>query len=87
MRSWLPILVVLLPALAGAAQRARSFQVGATVVRSARVRAEVTPAGSSAMRLAGSRTVLVRIDAAPAVLVSGTELPLPPGTAQVTVNY
>ena len=71
----------------GAAQRLRSFQVQAVVVRSARVQTATTVSGSSLLVLKGSKAVAVQLDSAPAQLVAETGLPLPPGTAMVTVHY
>jgi hypothetical protein len=79
-------LVILLPPLAAsAAQAARSFTVGAVVIRSATVHAEVRPAGLSRLRCAGA--ALVSVDGAPPHLVTGPESPLPAGAAQVTIHY
>jgi hypothetical protein len=57
------------------------------VVRSARVQTASTVSGSSLLVLEGSKAVAVQIDSAPAQLVAGAGLPLPPGTAMVTVHY
>jgi hypothetical protein len=81
-------LVTLLPPLAASAgQAARSFTVGAVVIRSATVHAEVGPAGPSRLRSAGAGAALVSVDGAPPRLVSGPESPLPAGTTQVTIHY
>jgi len=79
--------IALLSLSSGAAQPLRSFQVKAVVVRSARVQTASTLSGSSRLELKGPRAVAVQIDSAPAQLVAGAELPLPPGTAMVTVHY
>jgi len=81
-------LVTLLPPLAASAgQGSRSFTVGAVVIRSARIHAEVAPAGPSRLRSAGSGAMLVSVDGAAPRLVEGPECPLPAGTAQLTVHY
>jgi len=79
--------IALLSLPVGAAQRLRSFQVQAVVVRSAGVRTASTVSGSSRLELKGSKAVAVQLDSAPAQLVVGAELPLPPDTAMVTVHY
>jgi hypothetical protein len=81
------LIIALLSLPLGAAQRLRSFQVTALVVRSARVQTASTVSGSSRLELKGSKAVAVQLDSAPAQLVAGTELPLPPGTSMVTVHY
>jgi hypothetical protein len=81
-------LVTLLPPLsAGAGQGARSFTVGALVIRSARVHAEVVTSGPSRLRSAGPGVALVSVDGAPPRLVAAPESPLPAGAAEVTVHY
>jgi hypothetical protein len=81
-------LVTLLPPLAvSAGQGVRSFTVGAVVIRSAKVHAEVASAGPSRLRSAGAGPMLVSVDGAAPRLVEGPECPLPAGTAQVTVHY
>lgn len=87
MRRRLALIVALLSLPAGAAQRPRSFQVTALVVRSARVQTASTVSGSSRLELKGSNAVAVQVDSAPAQLMAGTGLALPPGTAMVTVHY
>jgi hypothetical protein len=79
--------IALLSLPVGAAQRLRSFQVKAVVVRSARVQTASTVSGASLLDLKGPKAVAVQVDSAPAQLVVGTGLPLPPGTAMVTVHY
>jgi hypothetical protein len=79
--------IALLSLPSGAAQPLRSFQVKAVVVRSARVQTASTLSGSSRLELKGPRAVAVQMDSAPAQLVAEAELPLPPGTAMVTVHY
>jgi hypothetical protein len=79
--------IALLSLPAGTAQRLRSFQVQAVVVRSARVQTASAVSGSTLLVLEGSKAVAVQIDSAPAQLVAGAGLPLPPGTAMVTVHY
>jgi hypothetical protein len=81
------LIIALLSLPLGAAQRLRSFQVTALVVRSARVQTASTVSGSSRLEFKGSKAVAVQLDSAPAQLVAGTELPLPPGTSMVTVHY
>ena len=81
------LIIALLSLPLGAAQRLRSFQVTALVVRSARVQTASTVSGSSRLELKGSKAVAVQLDSARAQLVAGTELPLPPGTSMVTVHY
>jgi hypothetical protein len=79
----LSALVTLLLALpATGAQRQRSFRVGAVVVRSAAVHV-----GAARLRLAGTTAVAVQIDSARPQLAAGAEVPLPPGTTVVTVQY
>jgi hypothetical protein len=81
-------LLTLLPALSSSAgQGARSFTVGARVIRSARVHAGVTTSGPPRLRSAGAGTVLVSVDGAPPRLVAGPESPLPAGASEVTVHY
>jgi hypothetical protein len=70
---------IALPALAGV--RSHSFQVGAVVVRSARVRVD-----STRIRLLSAPAVAVSIDSAPPRLVRGGAA-LPDGTVRVTVHY
>jgi hypothetical protein len=66
---------------AGGAPRSRSFQAGAVVVRSARVRVD-----AATVRLANGSAAAVTIDAAPPRL--GTdEIALPAGALRVTVQY
>jgi hypothetical protein len=79
--------IALLSVPVGAAQRLRSFQVKAVVVRSARVQTASTVSGSSRLELRSSKAVAVQVDSAPVQLVVGPGLPLPPGTAMVTVHY
>ncbi|HXL40874.1 MAG TPA: hypothetical protein VN928_10010 [Myxococcales bacterium] len=79
--------IALLSLPLGAAQGLRSFQVKAAVVRSARVQTASTVSGTSRLELKGSKAVAVQLDSAPAQLVAGAGLPLPPGTAMVTVHY
>jgi len=81
------LIIALLSLPLGAAQRLLSFQVTALVVRSVRVQTASTVSGSSRLELKGSKAVAVQLDSAPAQLVAGTELPLPPGTSMVTVHY
>jgi hypothetical protein len=87
MRRRVALTIALLSLPVGAAQRLRSFQVKAVVVRSARVQTASAVSGSLRLELKGSKAVAVQIDTAPAQLVAGTELTLPPGTAMVTVHY
>ena len=79
--------IALLSLPLGAAQGLRSFQVKAAVVRSARVQTASTVSGTSRLELKGSKAVAVQLDSAPAQLVVGAGLPLPPDTAMVTVHY
>jgi len=79
--------IALLSLPLGAAQGLRSFQVKVAVVRSARVQTASTVSGTSRLELKGSKAVAVQLDSAPAQLVAGAGLPLPPGTAMVTVHY
>ncbi|HEY4885733.1 MAG TPA: hypothetical protein VII08_19070 [Myxococcales bacterium] len=79
--------IALLSLPVGAAQRLRSFQVKAVVVRSARVQTASAVPGSLRLELKGSNAVTVQVDSAPPQLVAGAGLPLPPGTAMVTVHY
>jgi hypothetical protein len=87
MRRRVALTIALLSLPVGAAQQLRSFQVRAVVVRSARVRTASTVSGSARLELKGSKAVTVQVDSAPAQLVAGTGLPLPPGAAMVTVHY
>jgi len=81
-------LVTLLPPLsAGAGQATRSFNVGALVIRSARIHAEVALSGPSRLRSTGHEAVLVSVDGAAPRLVTGPESPLPDGTSEVTIHY
>jgi hypothetical protein len=66
---------------AGGAQRSRSFQVGAVVARSARVRVD-----AAAVRLNNGSAAAVVVDAAPPRLAA-EEILLSPGTLRVTVQY
>jgi len=79
--------IALLSLPLGAAQGLRSFQVKVAVVRSARIQTASTVSGTSRLELKGSKAVAVQLDSAPAQLVAGAGLPLPPGTAMVTVHY
>ena len=64
-----------------ASQRSISFQVGAVVVRSARIRT-----GDARLHLITAHPVAVSIDsAAPRLAARG--VPLPPGAVTVTVHY
>jgi hypothetical protein len=65
----------------GAGQRSSSFQVGAVVVRSARIRT-----GAGRIHFTTARPVAVSIDSA-APRLSARDVPLPPGTVRVTVDY
>ena len=67
---------------AGAGQRAHSFQVGAVVVRSARVRAT-----AARIELTASHPVAVSIDSAPPRLEAPGDLTVPAGAVRVTVQY
>jgi len=81
-------LVTLLPPLsAGAGQAARPFTVGAVVIRSATIHAQVGASGPWRLRSNGTGATLVSADAAPPRLVTGPESPLPAGTEQVTIHY
>jgi hypothetical protein len=66
---------------AGGGQRSRSFQVGAVVVRSARVRV-----GPATVRLANGSAAAVTIDTAPP-RPGADEIALPAGALRVTVQY
>jgi hypothetical protein len=81
------LLTLLAPLSATAGQAARPFTVGAVVIRSARVHAEVIAPGESRLRAAGARAALVSVDGAPPRLVAGPESPLPAGATEVTVHY
>jgi hypothetical protein len=78
---------LLAPISAMAGQAARPFTVGALVIHSARVHAEVVAPGTSLLRTAGARVALVSVDGAPPRLVAGPESPLPAGAREVTVHY
>ena len=79
--------LVLLAFPAGAGKRQASFRLGAVVVRSARVQAEVRASGSRRLLLAGPRAVGVQVDSGPMQLAVAAEVPLPPAAAVVTVHY
>lgn len=61
--------------------RTSTFQVGAVVTRSARVRAD-----ASRLQVTGRSAVAVTIDSAAPRLVVG-EIALPPRTVRVTIQY
>ena len=77
--AFLCAIAVALPA--GAGQRSHSFQVGAVVVRSARVRVAATR-----VQLTSRDAAAVIVDAAPPQLAA-RDVALPPGTVRVTVLY
>jgi len=79
--------IVLLALQASAGQRRQSFQVGATVVRSAQVRALVSPSGAARIKLVGARAWAVQIDSAPLRPVQTEEVALPDGARRVTIHY
>lgn len=81
MRTAAATLLALLALPALAKQRRHTLLVRAVVVRAARIHA-----GHSRLELAGRGTVLVAIDGAAPRLATG-DVPLPPGTLRVTIQY
>lgn len=81
MRRAAAFLLALAAVPAAAGQRSHSFQVGAVVVRSARLRVE-----PRRVQLSARDPVAVMVGAGP-VQVTARDVRLPPGTLRVTVLY
>jgi len=81
MRRAAAFLLALAAVPAAAGQRSHAFQVGAVVVRSARLRVE-----PRRVQLSARDPVAVMVGAA-ALQLAARDVPLPPGTLRVTVLY